>query len=462
MKHTRQETLIDQGRVPPQALDLEEAVLGALMLFGDIVDGVLTRLRPEVFYKKAHQLIFKAIITLNFRGENIDELTVVSELRKSGELDLAGGVYGISLLSNKVTNLIMIDQYCLILIQQYIKREIIFSSNHAIKEAYEDTTDVFDMIDAFESRWEKTREIVTSGSQVKTMDFLVNQAMVRCKERENLYRQGRCVGIRTGLLDLDKKTGGWRNSDLIIMAGRPGMGKTAMMLFFALSAAESGVPVCIYSLEMAGVNLIDRLVMAVCNIDQKRFKSGAMREEDWQEINKAEKVLRDLPIYVDDNPVVSIRYIRSHAKGMKRKGKCGLILADYLQLADVSSGEKNRNREWEISQASRMAKITAKDLDVPFILLSQLNRECEKRNDKKPMLSDLRESGAIEQDADQVILVYRPAFYKLTGLSGEDLTGLGQLLIEKNREGSTGEVKFQHNESLTKITPYDQFTDRIP
>jgi len=145
---------------------------------------------------------------------------------------------------------------------------------------------------------------------------------------------------------------------------------------------------------------------------------------------------------------------------MKRKGKCGLILADYLQLADVSSGEKNRNREWEIGQASRMAKITAKDLDVPFILLSQLNRECEKRNDKKPMLSDLRESGAIEQDADQVILVYRPAFYKLTGLSGEDLTGLGQLLIEKNREGSTGEVKFQHNESLTKISPYDPFTQQ--
>ena len=246
MKHTRQETLIDQGRVPPQALDLEEAVLGALMLFGDIVDGVLTRLRPEVFYKKAHQLIFKAIITLNFRGENIDELTVVSELRKSGELDLAGGVYGISLLSNKVTNLIMIDQYCLILIQQYIKREIIFSSNHAIKEAYEDTTDVFDMIEAYESRWERTREIVTSGSQVKTMDYLVNQAMERCRERERLHRQGRCVGIRTGLLDLDKKTGGWRNSDLIIMAGRPGMGKTAMMLFFALSAAESGIPVCFW------------------------------------------------------------------------------------------------------------------------------------------------------------------------------------------------------------------------
>ena len=459
MKNTTTELNIGHGKIPPQAIELEEAVLGGMILFGDIVDEVLTKLKPEVFYREKHQLIFKAIQALNFRGENIDGLTVVSELRKSGEIDLVGGPYGLSILSSKVQNAALIDQYCLILIQQYIKREIIFSSNNAIKEAYEDTTDVFDMMDAYETRWEKVREIVTTGSRVKTMDYLVDQAMKRCRERESLFKQGKCVGISTGFRDLDKKTGGWRNSDLIIMAGRPGMGKTAMMLFFVLAAAKSGIPVCIYSLEMAGVNLIDRLVMSVSNIDQGRFMSGAMRQEDWQEFKKVERIIKALPIYVDDNPVVSIKYIRNHAKSMKRKGKCGLIFADYLQLADVSSGQKNRNREWEISQASRLAKITAKDLDVPFILLSQLNRECERRNDKRPMLSDLRESGAIEQDADQVILVYRPAFYGFHDDSGDDLTGLGQLLIEKNREGSTGEVKFRHNESMTKFYDFDPNMD---
>ena len=459
MKTRKTNTFIEHSKIPPQAIDLEEALLSGMMLFGDTVDDLLAKLRPEVFYKESHQVIFKAIQSLNFRGENIDELTVVSELRKTGDLDRVGGPYGITILSNKAKNAAMLDHYCLILIQQYIKREIIASSNNAIKEAYEDTTDVFDMVDAYETRWDKIREIITSGSDVKTMDYLADQAVEGCKERESLFKQGKCVGIRTGLLDLDKKTGGWRNSDLIIMAGRPGMGKTAMMLFFALSAAKSGIPVCIYSLEMAGVNLIDRLVMSVSDIDQGRFKSGAMSLKDWLEIEKAESLLRELPIYVDDNPVVSMRYIRSHAKGMKRKGKCGLIFADYLQLVDVSSEQKNRNREWEISQASRLAKITAKELEVPFILLSQLNRECEKRLNKKPMLSDLRESGAIEQDADQVILLYRPAFYDLTGPGGEDLTGLGKLLIEKNREGSTGEIKFQHNPSITKI--YDFSTAAI-
>ncbi len=228
---------------------------------------------------------------------------------------------------------------------------------------------------------------------------------------------------------------------------------TAMLLYFAKSAARQGIPVCIYSLEMDSISLADRLILSETNIDADRYRNGYISNAEFNEIAEAKKKLADLPLYVDDNPIVSMRYIRAHSKRMAKQGKCGLILVDYLQLADM--GEKGKNREQEVAQASRQAKIIAKELNVPFILLSQLNRACEERPDKKPQLSDLRESGAIEQDADKVMFVYRPEYYKLKDQFGNLIVGEGALIMAKQRNGGVGEVKFRYNESLTQIIDFD-------
>lgn len=236
---------------------------------------------------------------------------------------------------------------------------------------------------------------------------------------------------------------------------------TAMLLYFAKSAARQGIPVCIYSLEMDSISLADRLILSETSIDANKYRNGYISNSDFNEIALAKKNLSELPIYVDDNPIVSMRYIRAHSKRMSKQGKCGLILVDYLQLADM--GERGKNREQEVAQASRQAKIIAKELNVPFILLSQLNRACEERMDKKPQLSDLRESGAIEQDADKVLFVYRPEYYKLKDQSGNPIIGEGALIMAKQRNGGVGEVKFRYNESLTQIRDYDDvFFDANP
>lgn len=445
----------DGAKIPPQAVDLEEVILGAAMLEREGTDVAVRLLSPGTFYKNANKTIFDTICKLFKKDLPVDIMTVTEHLRSLGELEAVGGPNYIVSLTDRVASSANIEVHARILLQKYIQRELIRVSSEIIKDAYEDTTDVFDLMEKVEHEFRVIGEILTRGASAKEIARLLDDVENALLQREGMAKQGKCTGVPTGLLRLNKITGGWQGSQLTVLAARPAMGKTALMLFFAQQAAKSGVPVCLYSLEMSDVSLGDRLVLSASDIDIDHFKSGYMSSYDWSEFRKAKQVLSELPIYVDDNPVVSMNYIKSHSRMMHQKGKCGIIFVDYLQLTDMRLEEKNRNREQEVAQASRQAKIIAKSLNIPFILLSQLNRSVEATNDKRPRLSDLRESGAIEQDADMVVFIFRPAYYGIMHDSAQNSTvGVGQLLIEKNRHGATGDVPFRHNESMTKIYDY--------
>lgn len=448
----------EPGKVPPQAIEYEEAVLGALMLESSALDYVQHKLCPETFYKPAHQLIYRSITAIYVRNEPIDILTVTNELRKNNELESVGGPYYITQLTSRIASSANIEHHVGLLVQKFMLRSAIQSCSEIINFSYQDDCDAFDLIDLADTKFSQILEKAGNGSSMERIEIPLQKSYDEARKREILAKKGKVTGIDTGLKELNKVTGGWQNSDLIIQAGRPGMGKTALMLHQALAAAKSGVPVCIFSLEMSSKSLADRLIPAECGIDINHFKNGQMNDQDWVEFNEAFNVVSRLPIYVDPKPTVSMRYIKSQSRIMQKKGHCGLVLIDYLQLVDTSSDRMNRNREQEVAEASRSAKIIAKELDIPVILLCQLSRKVEDRRDNIPMLSDLRESGAIEQDADLVIFIYRPEYYGFEENSdGESLIGVGDLLIEKHRNGPTGNVKFRYNESLTKITDYEMF-----
>lgn len=447
---------IEYGKVPPQAIDLEVAVLGAAMLETEGTEAIIRLLLTESFYKDQHQIIFEAIQDLYRENQTVDMLTVTERLRAKGSLETIGGPLTIANLTANIVSSANIEAHCAIIQQKYFQRKLIMLGSEIVRDAYEDTTDAFDLMDFADHGLQKIREIVSTGSEAKHIEVLLKLSRESLRHREEMVKMGKMTGVPTGITDLNIKTNGWQSSNLIIWASRPGMGKTAVMLKEAKEAAKAGVPVCIYSLEMEGLKLSDRLVLSECGIDADKYRSGWMTSDDWLEFDKAEAALKSLPIYVDDNPVVSMRYIKSHARMMQRKGRCGMIMIDYLQLADMKLEQNGRNREQEVAQASRDAKIIAKTLSVPLHLLAQLSRAVEKRGgDMRPMLSDLRESGAIEQDADVVIFIHRPEYYGiLEDGDGNSTKGVGELIIAKNRDGALGIVPFKYNPSLTKIWDY--------
>jgi len=455
-RRTEVQNLSEYGKIPPQAIEFEEAVLGAIMLEREAMDTVQHRLTPETFYKPAHQAIYRAITALYKRNDPIDILTVTTELRKNDILESVGGAFYITQLTSRIASSANIDYHVAIMVQKYMQRLGIIACNNTTNSLYQEDCDAFEALELADKNISQILEQAGNGSSMEKIDIPLIKSYEEAKKREISAIDGKATGINTGLKDLNKITGGWQNSDLIILAARPGMGKTALMLKFGTEAAKSGVSVCTYSLEMSSVHLVDRLVPAVCDIDIVHYKNGHMEAKDWNEFNEAFNIISKLPIYVDPKPSVSMSYIKSQSRIMKKKGQCGMVLIDYLQLVDTSSGKMNRNREQEVAEASRSAKIIAKELDIPVILLCQLSRKVEDRKDNKPMLSDLRESGAIEQDADLVIFIYRPEYYGYEENSrGESLIGIGDLFIEKHRNGPTGTVKFRYNNSLTKITDYE-------
>ena len=445
------------GKIPPQALDLEEAVLGAAMLEAEGTEAIIRLLSTESFYKEPHQIIFEAIRDLNRENQPVDMLTVTEKLRVEGSLETIGGPIEIANLTANIVSSANIEAHCAIIQQKYFQRMLILLGSEIVRDAYEDTSDAFDLMDIADQGLQKIREIVSTGSEARHIEVLLKLSRESLRHREELVKMGKMTGVSTGITDLNIKTNGWQQNNLIIWASRPGMGKSAIMLKQAKEAAKAGVPVCIYSLEMEAVKLSDRLILSECGIDADKFRSGWMTTDDWLEFDKAEAVLKSLPIYVEDKPVVSMRYIKSHARMMQRKGRCGMIMIDYLQLADTKLEQTGRNREQEVAQASREAKIIAKTLGVPLHLLAQLSRAVEKRGgDMRPMLSDLRESGAIEQDADIVIFIHRPEYYGiLEDGEGNSTQGVGELIIAKNRDGALGIVPFKYNPSLTKIWDYN-------
>jgi len=450
---------MQHGKLPPQAIDLEEAVLGQLMLERRAIETGSKILDVGVFYKESHQCIYGAIKYLYDHDEPVDILTVTNQLRNLGTLELSGGPFYITQLTSRVASSANIEHHCGILMQKYFKREMIKIGTEMIRTSFEDETDAFDVLDQSDQQFANINEMLARGGNMNHISVIGDKAEESLKRREKLAKENKTTGIPTGLTDLNKMTGGWQPADLVIIGARPGMGKTAAALKFVKEAAENGVAVCMYSLEMQDISLYDRLVLSVADIDVDKYRSGYVTKQDWTEFYRAKAIIAKLPIYVDDNPMVSMRYVKGHSKTMHRKGKCGMIVVDYLQLAEMKTEERGRSREQEVTKASRDAKIIAKLLNIPFILLSQLNRAVEARGNvnKKPQLSDLRESGAIEQDADVVIFIYRPWMYGVKeDDNGTSTEGVGEFIIAKHRNGPTGEVFFEHNKSLTRICDFNK------
>ncbi len=446
-KNTPDFSTVAFGKVPPQSRELEEAVLGALMLEKTAFDQIANFLKPECFYVESHQVVFRAIMQLSAENKPVDLLTVVEELRSMSALDQVGGPYYISKLTNSVVSAANIEAHGRIILEKHIQRELIRVSSEVISEAYEDSTDVFDLLDSAESKLFD----ITNGHLKKEFDTLskvVMQTVTRIDEMRT--RNEDMTGVPAGFPTLDRTTYGWQPSDLIILAARPSVGKTAFALNLARNAAmhpTKPTPVAFFSLEMSSAQLVQRILSAESEIRLEKISRGRMEDHEMQQLyKKGIEPLANANIFIDDSAALNIFELRAKCRRLKNKHNVGLILIDYLQLMSGTSENKNTNREQEISTISRNLKQLAKELQVPIIALSQLSREVEKRKDsnKVPQLSDLRESGAIEQDADMVMFLYRPDYYDITTNDmGEDTKGDVYVKIAKHRNGSLENIKLK-------------------
>ena len=414
------------------------------------------KLSPEMFYETKFGEIYSALLSMYHSGKAIDLVTVRAELASRGKLEAVGGAYELVRLAGRVASSAHLEYHALILRQMYIRREMIAGLHTLLASAADESVDLSDALADLHRLAGHLESGAVSDNCLRDMERLMQDTLEQMDKRVENNRNG-ITGIPTGLRELDRLTAGWQQGDLNIIAARPSVGKTAFALHLALAAGRAGKHVLVNSLEMQGERLGDRWLCAqAANVDAGHLKTGQLDAGERQQALEAARLLSALPVYVDDNPKMSMDHIRSSALLQKSKGRCDLLIIDYLQLCEMKSGQKNRNREQEVAEASRKAKLIAKELDIPVILLCQLNRECEMRADKRPALSDLRESGAIEQDADVVMLLYRPALYGLTSerRSKFPSEGLGMVILAKHRNGETGDVYFGHNPAMTQIGEY--------
>ncbi|MFT3933078.1 MAG: replicative DNA helicase [Chitinophagaceae bacterium] len=433
------------GKVPPQAKDLEEAVLGAMMLEKSAFDVVAEILKPECFYIDAHQRVFKVMQGLQQKNQPIDILTVVEELKSKEELETVGGPYFVTRLTNAVVSSANIEAHARIVLQKFIQRELIRISGEIINDSYEDSTDVFDLLDEAEG---KLFEITNSHLR-KNFDKIDDVLVKTVARIEDLrHKDEDITGVPSGFPTLDKITYGWQNTDLIILAARPAVGKTAFALNLVRNAALNPArptPVAFFSLEMSAGQLVQRILSAESEIQLEKISRGKLADYEMTQLyQKGIQPLSNAPIFIDDTAALNIFELRAKCRRLKNKHNIGLIIIDYLQLMSGSGG--NTNREQEISTISRNLKGLAKELQVPIIALSQLSRAVESRKEgnKIPQLSDLRESGAIEQDADMVMFLYRPEYYDINqNEMGESNKGETHVRIAKHRNGSLDNVKLR-------------------
>ncbi len=437
------------GKVPPQAKELEEAVLGAIMLEKSAFDTVVEILKPECFYVDANQRIYRAMQGLAIKSLPIDLLTVVEELKFREELDMVGGPYYVTKLTNAVVSSANIEAHSRIVLQKFIQRELIRISGEILGDAYEDSTDVFDMLDEAEG---KLFEITNSHlrKNFDSIESVLVKTIQRIEDMRN--RDEDITGVPTGFPSLNKLTYGWQPTDLIILAARPSVGKTAFALNLARSAAvpedpSKAIAVAFFSLEMSSGQLVQRILSAESEIWLEKISRGKLEEHEMKQLyKKGIEKLSKAPIFIDDTAALNIFELRAKCRRLKNKHNVGLIIIDYLQLMSGAGDNKGGNREQEISKISRDLKGLAKELQVPIIALSQLSREVEKRKEgnKIPQLSDLRESGAIEQDADMVMFLYRPEYYDITANEfGESNKGETYVKIAKHRNGSLDTIKLR-------------------
>jgi replicative DNA helicase len=423
------------GKLPPQAVELEEAVLGAMLLESEALNTVVDILTPESFYKEQNSKVYNAIINLFKINEPVDILTVTQELRRTGELEFVGGSYYVSALTNRIASSANIEFHARIVAQKFISRELIRIGTQSIRAAYEEGADPFELLDEHE----KQITGIVAGLNVSKgtkSDKLFSDLLER--NHKIVQNPNSVVGVETGFVELNNLMRGWQPSDLVLLAARPGQGKTALALCLAKNAVLSGVPTAIYSLEMSEQQLYRRLAAQETQIPHELIKNGMDASTEALFKRDMEK-LRTAPLFIDDAGGLTVFELRNKARKQKREENIGLIIIDYLQL--MSGTGKEGNREQEISVISRSLKSLAKELNIPIIALSQLSREVEKRPGKKPQLSDLRDSGSLEQDADMVFFIYNPETYGIThDEDGNSTKGIVQLINAKNRHGAAKEI----------------------
>ena len=435
---------MDIGKVPPHDIEAEQAVIGSMLTDKDAVIEALEVLRKEDFYREDNKTIFEAIFNLYNRAEPIDIITVKDELVTMGKFEAVGGLEYLAVLPDKVPLVSNADRYVKIVEEKSILRNLIKASNDIVSLGYAETEEVDSIMDLAEKRIFEITQKKNAKGYTPIKDILVESFA----ELERLYNQKTPItGIPTGFADLDYKTAGLHNSDLILVAARPAMGKSAFVLNIATNAAvKANVPVVIFNLEMSKEQLVNRMLCSEAMVDSNKVRTGKIEEDDWVKLATALGPLSEAPIYIDDTPGISIMEIRAKCRKLKLEKNIGLVIIDYLQLVQASN-KRNASREQEISEISRSLKILAKELDVPVIALSQLSRAAEQRQDHRPMLSDLRESGAIEQDADIVMFLYRDDYYN----ENSEKKNIAEITLAKHRGGSTGTVELLWLGNYTKF-----------
>jgi replicative DNA helicase len=444
---------MDYGKIPPQALDLEEAVLGAIMLEKDAILSVLDILEARSFYKESHQTIFEIAQALSMEEKPIDLLTVTEALRKAEKLEAVGGAVYIAQLTSRVGSAAHLEYHARIVAQKYIQRELIRVSSDIQERAFDEGTDVDDLLDYSERELLNIAEGHIKKETIK-LNNLIKTALEQIEEAGK--REDSLSGVPSGFTRLDRLTSGWQKSDLVILAARPSMGKTAFVLSMARNmAVDHSRPVAFFSLEMSSIQLVNRLIIAETQLPSDKIRTGRLENYEWEQLEYKIKDLEKAPIYVDDTPAISIFEFRAKCRRLKQKYDIQAVVIDYLQL--MTGSKDSGSREQEVSNISRSLKSVAKELDIPIIALSQLNRSVEMRSgNKRPQLSDLRESGAIEQDADLVLFIHRPEYYGMdVDEEGNSLKGVAEIIVAKHRNGPTGDVHLKFVREFAKFVDMD-------
>lgn len=457
-KKSDTQNLIDlAGNRPPSDVETEAAVLGALLIAKDAYTSVCDTLRPEVFYEPAHRLIYEAIQTLGAAQQPIDFITVINQLEKNDTLEQVGGRAFVVGLTTNISSAAHVEYHTKIVMQKYLARELISFGAKVQSNAFDESNDIEEVMQATEGELFELTQL-NLKKEVTQIDPIIHKAIDQMQAASQ--RTSGLSGLESGYRELDKLTSGWQNSDLIIIAARPAMGKTAFVLSMAKNMAVNfNIPVAIFSLEMSNVQLVNRLISNVCEIDGSKIKSGKLTDAEWEKTMARLKGLYGVPLYIDDSPSLSVFELRTKARRLVREKQVKFIIIDYLQLMNAS-GMKYGSREQEVSMISRSLKQLAKELNIPIVALSQLNRSVESRtdNNKRPQLSDLRESGAIEQDADMVCFIHRPEYYLRSKLDGDnkDIEGLAEFIVAKHRSGSVDDVKLRFRASYARFENWDE------
>lgn len=451
----------DVGRMPPQAVELETAVLGACLIEKDAFGRISEVLNPTSFYEKRHETIYSAIVSLAANDQPIDVLTVANQLKASGDLEAVGGVPYLAELSDRVLTSAHLEYHAKIIAQKALARELIAYASRIQGYAFDEGSDVAKVMQ------EAEKELFELSKTNQKQDFtqinpVISEAYAQLQKAAE--REDGLSGLSSGFPALDKYTNGWQKSDLIVVAARPAMGKTAFVLSMAKNmAVDQRVPVGMFTLEMSNVQLVNRLIVNVCEIEGSKIRSGQLLPHEWSQLDFKLKELIDAPFYVDETPQLSVFELRTKARRMVREFGVQIIMIDYLQLMNAS-GMGYNNRQEEVSTISRSLKSLAKELNIPIIALAQLNRSSEKRvsdtpdsaDSKRPQLSDLRESGAIEQDADMVCIIHRPEYYKIYKDNyNNDLHGIAEIIIAKHRNGAVGDVRLRFESQYARFSNLD-------